>query len=161
MSEQTSIDDGGPAFPMPASDALNAFGEMDGNAHQVGMSLRAYLAGQALAGLCGAPLLCECPAEQKARWVVDAADATLVRLRGGPTPPDRTYEQTIEACVLALWPQTGEPLMPEVVEQLPGEVRAMARHIRNLLDIIHDDLTHERQRDHAEAIEAAMKAVGR
>jgi len=33
--------------------------------------------------------------------------------------------------------------------------------VQGLLDIIHDDLTHARQRDHAEAIRAAMKFVGK
>lgn len=43
-----ATNDGGPAFPVPASDAENAFGEMAGNGHQPGMSLRDWFAGQAL-----------------------------------------------------------------------------------------------------------------
>ena len=33
--------------------------------------------------------------------------------------------------------------------------------VQGLLDIIHDDLTHARQHDHAEAIRAAMEFVGK
>jgi hypothetical protein len=40
--------DGGPAFPVPASDAENVFGEMNGNVHAPGMSLRDYFAGKVL-----------------------------------------------------------------------------------------------------------------
>jgi hypothetical protein len=35
----------------------------------------------------------------------------------------------------------------------------LREHVRALLDIIHDDLTHAAQRHHAEAINAAAKAI--
>lgn len=44
------VNDGGPAFPVPASDARNVFDEPDGNKHKPGMSLRDWFAGQALQG---------------------------------------------------------------------------------------------------------------
>lgn len=43
--------DGGSAFPVPASDARNVFDEPDENKHNPGMSLRDWFAGQALEGI--------------------------------------------------------------------------------------------------------------
>ena len=43
----TPIDDGGPAFPVPATDAT------DGRTHDGGMSLRQHFAGLAMAALLG------------------------------------------------------------------------------------------------------------
>lgn len=42
----TTIDDGGPAFPMPASET-----SIGGHYEQIGMSLRDYFAGQAIASI--------------------------------------------------------------------------------------------------------------
>ena len=51
MSQQ--IDDGGSAFPVHANHVV--FGDRVVAAHERGMSLRAWLAGQALAGLMANP----------------------------------------------------------------------------------------------------------
>lgn len=78
MSERTEIEDGGPAFPRPAS-----VGELEDGTEwvsmaQSGMSLRAWLAGQALAGYAGRPYA---PVSKEvARLCVAHADAVLRRL---------------------------------------------------------------------------------
>ena len=52
MAENKPIDDGGPAFPLPTEVSQNHFGNPDG---YLGMSLRDWFAGQALAGLLANP----------------------------------------------------------------------------------------------------------
>ena len=59
-------DDGGPAFPRPASDFPNYA--------QVGMSLRDWFAGQALLGILSAPVV---PDEPRAVLAYRYADAML------------------------------------------------------------------------------------
>ncbi len=70
----TPINDGGPAFPAPAYAA---------NITDKGMTLRDYLAGQALAGFCAAPLdLGNHSDEVMAIGAYTAADAMLAAREG-------------------------------------------------------------------------------
>lgn len=64
----TTKDDGGPAFPV-AQDEFTT-----------GMTLRAWLTGQALAGLCANPETWA--SEGIGRWAVEAADAAMDKLGG-------------------------------------------------------------------------------
>lgn len=84
---------GGPAFAALATSPMGDVFEQPGI-----MSLRAYYAGQALAGLCanpGGPFqkncsngwdIVNCDASHVARWCVELADAMLDEML--PTPPD-------------------------------------------------------------------------
>lgn len=43
-----------------------------------------------------------------------------------PPSVDMEMRAIVRECVLALWPKTSEPMMPEVVERLPDAVRRLA-----------------------------------
>lgn len=66
------IKNGGPAFPKGDKNTVSS---------SDGMSLRDWLAGQALAGFCARDYLPEPPAEVIASWSVQQADAVLDLLR--------------------------------------------------------------------------------
>ena len=71
----TQPNDGGPAFPRPGSDYVKA---------QEGISLRDWLIGQALAGLCSnLASYEEHTKEQRAEFAIMQADETLELLKGG------------------------------------------------------------------------------
>jgi hypothetical protein len=61
----TTINDGGPAFPVP--DSHHANGQVQYGAN--GMTLRDWFAGQALAGMCAVPV----PRSTKAETFADSA----------------------------------------------------------------------------------------
>ena len=67
-----TIDDGGPAFPRPVSFSK------EGGTHRgtIGMSLRDYFAGQALAGILSSDNKPECD-DRKAEWAYNLADSML------------------------------------------------------------------------------------
>jgi len=75
MSEK-KIEDGGPAFPRPAS-SLSPFKDVFEIASQPGMSLRDYFAAHALQGFLAADLKCSCNESvssitSKAYYIADA-----------------------------------------------------------------------------------------
>ena len=67
------IDDGGPAFPIPASES---------NYYQEGMALRDWFAGHALAGNLAYPCVDSSP-ESEAIMAYRYADAMLAARKGG------------------------------------------------------------------------------
>ena len=71
------INDGGPAFPMRGMHVNFGDGWIPG---QCGMSLRAWLAGQALAGMDHTDV----GADDAALWAVEAADAVIKQLEVKP-----------------------------------------------------------------------------
>lgn len=76
MSE---IRDGGPVFPGEQI-AFSASGHKMTLGHHNGMSLRAWLAGQAMNGLLAADEKFEFSYEETAEWAVKQADALLAEL---------------------------------------------------------------------------------
>lgn len=80
----TQHNDGGPAFPRPSSEVVDSLGQHWLSA-QEGMSLRAWLAGQALSGVCVTFPEEEwvkdgSTARELAKMVVQVADATIAEL---------------------------------------------------------------------------------
>lgn len=71
-----TINDGGPAFPLP--DFAHPSGQVESGTR--GMSLRAYLAGQALAGLLANQYAYNGNHEDVAEQAVNYADAVIARL---------------------------------------------------------------------------------
>lgn len=77
MSERTTIDDGGPAFPIHLleGETLNAVASRGID----GMSLRDFFAAASLAGLNASPITADWCSERLATQAYDDADAMLAQ----------------------------------------------------------------------------------
>ena len=88
MSNTNRVNDGGPAFPCHTNPLPGKLA----NAPQ-GMSLRAWMAGQALAGLLANEHVWEeIPATKIAAYAISQADALIAELEKEPAPPESPYK---------------------------------------------------------------------
>ena len=109
------INDGGPAFSRDAyQDSTRRI------IIQRGMSLRAWLAGQALAGMDHAVERAEAVGE----WAVSAADATLKALREMNHSPERTMADAAPELLAALEAIVAHAADPAISDDTDGMLRA-------------------------------------